>query len=332
MLLRFQGLHCTILGHPGAEESLNQARFVQVTFRSPSMPRAFASGQIAFGLVSIPVKLFSAAKASEKISFKMMHAKCASRIQQQLFCPRDERTIDRTETAKGYEFSRGQYVLFTEEELKALEERATQAIEINEFLPSTTIDPIYFQKAFYLAPDKGGERAYTLLSRALVETDRWALAKYAARGKQYLVVLRPLGKGLVMQQLYYPNEVRALDEIELGEANIKDNELKMAVQLAEMGAADEFHPENYHDEVSDRIRAVIQQKMEGQEITALEPEQPRAQVIDLMEALKASLAAPPRKSAPAAKVARMPIKAEKGRKAPKAAPRSAKVAKARSSR
>ncbi|HEV7920141.1 MAG TPA: Ku protein, partial [Thermoanaerobaculia bacterium] len=243
------------------------------------MPRAFASGQIAFGLVSIPVKLFSAAEASEKISFNMIHAECGSRIQQQLFCPRDERTIDRTETAKGYEFSRGQYVLFSEEELKAIEERATQAIEINEFLPSTTIDPIFFQKAFYLAPDKGGERAYTLLSRALVETDRWALAKYAARGKQYLVVLRPLGKGLVMQQLYYPNEIRAQEDLDLGEAIVKDNELKMAIQLAEMGANDEFHPENYRDEVTERIRALIQRKIDGEEITMAETEEPKAQVI-----------------------------------------------------
>src|SRR3954470_5674401 len=281
------------------------------------MPRAIATAQIAFGLVSIPVKLFSAAESSEKISFNMLHKECGSRIQQQLFCPKDERTIDRTETVKGYEFAKGQYVLFSEEELKTLEEKATQTIDITEFIPSTEIDPIYFSKAYYLGPDKGGDRAYTLLSRALQETERWALAKYSARGKQYLVVLRPLGKGLVMQQLYYPNEVRAIDDIELGEALIKDNELRMAVQLAEMGAADEFHPEDYHDEVSDRIRAVIQQKVDGQEITATEAEQPRAQVIDLMEALKASLASPQRKQASAAKVARLPIKPEQKRKAPK---------------
>src|SRR2546429_7628730 len=240
------------------------------------MPRAFASAQISFGLVSIPVRLFTATESSEKVSFNMLHQECGSRIQQQLYCPKDERTIERTETVKGYEFSRGQYVTFSEEELKTLEEKATQTIDISEFLPRETIDPIYFAKANYIAPDKGGARAYTLLSKALEQTGRWALAKYAARGKQYLVVLRPLGKGLVMQQLFYPNEVRAIDELELGEAIVKDNELKMAVQLAEMGAAEEFHPENYHDEVSDRIRAVIQQKVEGQEITALEVEQPRA--------------------------------------------------------
>src|SRR6185503_1252643 len=250
------------------------------------MPRAFASGQIAFGLVSIPVKLFSAAEASEKISFNMLHAECGSRIQQKLFCPKDERTIERTEVVKGYEFSKGQYVLFNEEELKSLEEKATQQIDIVEFLPNSEIDPIYFQKANYMAPERGGDRAYALLAKALQETGRWALAKYAARGKQYLVVIRPVGKGMVMHQLYYPSEIRSMEELDLGEPVIKDNELKMAIQLAEMGANDEFHPENYRDEVKERIRSLIQKKIDGEEITANEVDEPRAQVIDLMEALR----------------------------------------------
>ena len=264
------------------------------------MPRAIASAQVAFGLVSIPVKLFSAAESSERISFNMIHQDCGSRIQQQLFCPKDQRTIERTEVVKGYEFAKGQYVLFNEEELKALEEKSTQSIEISEFVPREAIDPIYFSKAYYLAPDKGGDRAYTLLTKALEETERWGLAKYAARGKQYLVIVRPLGKGLVMQQLYYPNEVRSMEELDLGEAIVKDNELKMAVQLAEMGANDEFHPENYRDEVADRVRGLIQKKIEGEEITTPEAAEPRAQVIDLMEALRASLgsakAKPPKKA------------------------------------
>src|SRR5713226_3790519 len=231
------------------------------------MARAFASAQISFGLVSIPVRLFTATEASEKISFNMLHKECGSRIQQQLYCPKDERTIERTETVKGYEFSRGQYVTFSEEELKTLEEKATQTIDISEFLPRETIDPIYFAKANYVAPDKGGARAYALLAKALEQTGRWALAKYAARGKQYLVVIRPVGKGLVMHQLFYPNEIRSMEELNLGEPVIKDNELKMAVQLAEMGAAEEFHPENYRDEVKERIRALIQKKIDGEEIT-----------------------------------------------------------------
>jgi len=156
------------------------------------MPRAIATAQIAFGLVSIPVKLFSAAESSEKISFNMIHKECGNRIQQQLFCPKDERTIDRTETAKGYEFAKGQYVLFNEEELKALEEKATQAIEISEFLPSTTIDPVYFSKSYYLAPDKGGDRAYALLTKALEATGRWALARYSARDNKHMIAVRHL--------------------------------------------------------------------------------------------------------------------------------------------
>ena len=299
------------------------------------MPRAIATGQIAFGLVSIPVKLFSAAESSEKISFNMLHKDCGSRIQQQLFCPKDERTIDRTETVKGYEFSKGQYVLFNEDELKALEEKSTQQIDITEFVKSDLIDPIYFAKPFYLGPDKGGSRAYALLARAMEETGRWAVAKYASRGKGYLVVIRPLGAGLVMQQLYYPNEIRSIDELDLGDADVKDNELKMAIQLAEMSASDAFHPENYRDEVADRVRALIQRKVEGEEITASMFDEPKAQVIDLMEALRKSLggaaaAKPAAKPAKAAS-AKLPIKARQERKAPKRAPRavSAKTVKTR---
>jgi DNA end-binding protein Ku len=289
------------------------------------MPRAIASGQIAFGLVSIPVKVFSAAESSERIAFNMLHKDCGSRIQQQLFCPQDERTIDRTEVVKGYEFSKGQYVLFSDEELKALEEKATQQIDITEFVQSDLIDPIYFSKPYYLGPDKGGSRPYALLARALKETGRWAVAKYAARGKGYIVVIRPLGKGLVMQQLYYPNELRSIEDLDLGDTEVKENELKMAIQLAEMSASDEFHPENYRDEVQERIRGLIQKKVEGEEITTALAEEPRAQVIDLMDALRKSLGAPKPAAKPAAKAApaKLPIKAKQERKAPKRAPRAA---------
>jgi DNA end-binding protein Ku len=296
------------------------------------MPRAIATGQIAFGLVSIPVKLFSAAESSEKVSFNMLHGECGSRIQQKLFCPKDERTIERTEVVKGYEFSKGQYVLFNDEELKALEEKSTQQIDITEFVKSDLIDPIYFDKPYYLGPDKGGSRAYTLLARALEETGRWAVAKYAARGKGYLVVIRPLGKGLVMQQLYYPNEIRSIDEIDIGDGDIKDTELKMAIQLAEMSASDEFHPENYRDEVRERVRGLIEKKIEGQEITET-AEEPQAQVIDLMEALRRSLGGastkPSGKPAPKAATSKLrevkaaPAKAAKEeRKAPQRSART----------
>lgn len=305
------------------------------------MPRAIATGQIAFGLVSIPVKLFSAAESSEKVSFNMLHGECGSRVQQQLFCPKDERTIDRTEVVKGYEFSRGQYVLFTEDELKKMEEKTTQQIDITEFVKSDLIDPIYFNKPYYLGPDKGGARAYTLLARALEETGRWAVAKYAARGKGYLVVIRPLGKGLVMQQLYYPNEIRAIDEIDLGDTDVKENELKMAIQLAEMSASDEFHPENYRDEVQERIRGLIQKKIEGEEITSALADEPKAQVIDLMEALRKSLGgasskpatkAPTAKGAPVSKLREVKTLPAKAAKQDRMAPqRSARTVSAKAS-
>jgi DNA end-binding protein Ku len=191
---------------------------------------------------------------------------------------------------KGYEFSKEQYVTFTDEELKAMAEESQRAIEITEFVPATTVDPVYFDGAYYLGPDKGGEKAYRLLNEAMKATGRAALAKWAARGKQYLVLIRPVDKGLVMQQLLYRDEVRSIGDVPIEDAEVKEQELKLAVQLVEQIASDEFHPEHYEDEVRKRYHEAIQRKVEGQEITAA-PEAPRAQVIDLMEALKASLAA-----------------------------------------
>ena len=191
---------------------------------------------------------------------------------------------------KGYEFSKEQYVTFTDEELKAMAEEAQKAIEITEFVPASKVDPVYFDGAYYLGPDKGGEKAYKLLNEAMKQTGRAALAKWAARGKQYLVMIRPVGNGLVMQQLLYKDEVRPISEVPIDDAELKEAELKLAVQLVEQIASDEFHPENYEDEVRKRYHEAIQRKVEGQEITAA-PEAPRAQIIDLMEALKASLAA-----------------------------------------
>jgi len=191
---------------------------------------------------------------------------------------------------KGYEFSKEQYVTFTEEELKSMAEEAQKAIEITEFVPASKVDPVYFDGAYYLGPDKGGEKAYRLLNEAMKKTGRAALAKWAARGKQYLVMIRPVDQGLVMQQLLYKDEVRPISEVPIEDAEVKEAELKLAVQLVEQIASDEFRPENYEDEVRKRYHEAIQKKVEGQEITSA-PEAPRAQIIDLMEALKASLAA-----------------------------------------
>jgi len=251
--------------------------------------RPLASGTLSFGMVSIPVKLFSAAESKAAISFNLLHAKCNSRLKQEYFCKKDGEKVERADMVKGYEFEKERYVTFTPEELKALEQEAERAIEITEFVPASQVDPIYFDGAYYMGPDEGGDKAYHLLAEAMRQTGRSALAKWAARGKQYLVMIRPMGKGLVMQQLLYADEVRAIDEIPVGEADIKEAELKLAIQLVHQIAAEEFRPDQYEDEVRKRTKEAIQKKVEGQEITAA-PEPKKAQIIDLMEALKASIA------------------------------------------
>ena len=255
--------------------------------------RPLASGTISFGLVSIPVKLFSATESSAAISFNMLHAKCGGRVKQQYICPRDDNAVvPREEMVKGYEFAKDRYVTFTPDELKALEEKASQQIEIAEFVPSDKIDPVYFDKAYYLGPEKGADRAYRLLAEAMRRSGKTALARYAARGKQYLVQIRPLPEGgLVMQNLMYADEVRPFSEVGVEPAEVKDQELALAQQIIQQISTDEFKPEKYEDDVRKRIQEQIQRKVEGQEIQVDEPAKPQTQIIDLMEALKASLAA-----------------------------------------
>lgn len=249
-----------------------------------------SSATLSFGLVSIPVKVFSASSPSEQVSFNLLHKTCGGRLKQQYICPTDAgAVVERDDMVKGYEFQKGRYVTFTAEELAALEPEATQAVEIVEFVPAGCVDPVYFDKPYYLGPDKGADKPYKLLGAAMTETGRVALAKYAARGKQYLVMVRPREGGLVMQQLHYADEVRSFSEVPVGEAAVADGELRLAVQLVLQIGRDEFHPEAYSDEGKQRVLALIQKKIEGQEITVAASEAPRPQVIDLMEALRASL-------------------------------------------
>jgi len=290
--------------------------------------RSIASLTVSFGMVSIPVKLYSATEASRAISFNLLHKACGSRLKQQYICVKEEVAVAREDMAKGYEFSKDQYVMFTPEELKALEEAGTHTADIAEFVPIESIDPVYFDKAYYLAPDKGGAKPYALLARALRDSGRCALGRWGARGKQYIVMIRPTNgenaDGLVMQQLLYAGEVRSIKEIEIPKTEVKDAELKLAQQLIEQQASDKFDPAAYTDEVRTRIEAAVQKKVEGQEITMAEEPEGGAQVIDLMEALRASLE---KKNAPA------PAKAaqEEERKPPKRAeqpvPPAKKVAK-----
>ncbi|MHB8420435.1 MAG: non-homologous end joining protein Ku [Myxococcales bacterium] len=277
--------------------------------------RSIASATVSFGMVSIPIKLYSATQASAGISFHLLHDKCKSRVKQQYVCPADGETVPRDHMVKGYEFTKDRYVTFTTEELEALEEKASQAIEITEFLPLDKVDPVYFEKAYYLGPDKGGAKAYHLLAEALQRTGLAAIAKYAARGKGYLVLLRPVGDRLLMQQLYYQDEVRPLAEVPVDPAEVKEPELQLAIQLVKQTASQDFHPEAYKDEVRERELALIQKRVEGEEISvAPTAEAPGGQIIDLMEALKASLAA--KGSAPAAETP-----AAEQRKPPKRAPK-----------
>ncbi len=268
--------------------------------------RSIASLTISFGMVSIPVKLYSATEASRAISFNLLHKACGSRLKQQYFCVKEEVPVPREDMAKGYEFAKDQYVMFTPEELKALEETGTHSAEITEFVPLKTVDPVYFDKAYYLGPDKGGAKPYALLARALKESGRCALGRWAARGKQYIVMIRPvedLVEGLVMQQLLYAGEVRPMREVDIPRTEVKPAELKLAQQLIEQQTADKFDPAAYTDEVRARIEAAVQKKVEGQEITMTEAPEQGAQVIDLMEALRASLEKKPARKAQAAKPA-----------------------------
>jgi DNA end-binding protein Ku len=255
------------------------------------MARAIAGATISFGLVSIPVRLYPATQSSAAISFNLLHKKCGSRLKQQYVCPRDGEIVSRDDMVKGYEFAKDQYVTFTPEELKSLEEKATQSIDIAAFVPLAAIDPIYFERPYYLGPEKGGDKAYLLLAEAMRETGRAALARYAARGKQYLVMLRPTadGRGLVLQELLYADEVRPLAEVPLPGGEVREPELKLAKQLIDQIASETFDPTQFRDEVRERIQADIERKVQGQDISESAPAPEPARIIDLMAALKASL-------------------------------------------
>jgi DNA end-binding protein Ku len=240
--------------------------------------RPMGSATISFGLVSVPVKLYSTSESSRRIAFNWIHAECNSRVQQRFWCPVDEQIVERDELMKGYEFAKDQYVLFSPEELKVLDAQATNSIDIAEFVPLEKVERLYLDRAYYLGPEGGGERAYRLLSATLRETGRAALGSYAARGKQYLVLVRPIEDGLVMEQLRYADEIRPFSEVPIGDGEVKKEEMKLAVQLV--------------DEVHGRVMALIEQKIEGEEITAAPEPKADTKIIDLMDALKASLSEP----------------------------------------
>ena len=252
--------------------------------------RSIGSVTISFGLVAIPVKLYSATQSGSAISFNLLHKGCGSRLKQQYICQKDGSIVERDDMVKGYEFAKDQYVTFEPEEIKALEEAGTHAIEIAEFVPVESIDPVYFDKAYYLGPDKGGAKPYALLTQALKQAKMCAVGRWAARGKAYLVMLRAVGDMLTMQQLHFAADVRPSSEIEIPKQDIKPAELTLAQQLINQQTAEKFDPTAYTDELRARIQAAIEKKVEGKQISVSDfAAEGGGKVIDLMEALRASL-------------------------------------------
>jgi DNA end-binding protein Ku len=275
--------------------------------------RSIGTATISFGLVSVPVHVYSTGESAASVSFNMVHKDCGTKLKQYYKCPKHDVTVERVDTVKGYPVGKDQYVTFSAEELKALEEKGNNSIEITEFIPLANVDRTYLEKAYYLGPDKGGDRPYRLLAEALKKTGRAALGQYAARGHQNLVLVRPTADGvLVMEQLYYADELRSPSEVPLGEGEVKPAELNLAVQIVEQGATEDFKPEAYKDTVRIKVKELINQKIEGHEITGEPQEEKGTKVLDLMEALKASLAKGGKKEDGKEKEA--PAKAERPKK------------------
>jgi DNA end-binding protein Ku len=292
--------------------------------------RSIASLSLSFGLVSIPVKLYSATESSGTIRFNML-AKDGSRLKQQYISEKDQRVVERAEMVKGYEFEKDRFVIFEPDELKALQESPSQTIEIVAFIPAAAIDPIFYDKAYFLAPDKRGAKPYNLLMEAMRQSGRCALAKWSWKAKQYVVQVRPAEDGLILQQLLYADEVRSLKDLGIEKVSVSDAELKLAIQLIDQISRDTYDPTMFEDEEKKRILAAIDAKIAGQHIVATEPVEPGsgAQVIDLVEALRASLASRGAAKKPAVAreaAAAVASEAPKERKGVKRAPAVAEAA------
>jgi DNA end-binding protein Ku len=275
--------------------------------------RSIASLTISFGLVAIPVKLYSATIASERIAFNLLHQKDGSRLKQQYVCAAEGKVVDRSEIVKGYEFAKDQYVMFTPEEIKALEEAGSPEIAIEEFVPLESVDPVFFDRTYYLTPDRGGGKPYTLLTNALHEAKRCAIGRWASRGREHIVIIRAMESGLAMHQLHFKAEVRTINSLGIEPAQVSDAELKLARQLIEQQTGKRFEPSSYVDEFRGRVEAAIQKKVEGKEISLSEAPAaaPSRNVIDLMEVLRASIEARGAKPAEDLKARKPPKRAAK---------------------
>ncbi|MCE4556936.1 Ku protein [Pelomonas cellulosilytica] len=265
----------------------------------PTSARSIASLSLSFGLVNVPVKLYSATEPGSDIRFNLLD-KDGSRLKQQYVNERTQQVVERKDMVKGYEVEDNLFVLFQPEELKALEEGSSHVIQIVSFVPLASIDPLYYDKSYLLAPDRRGEKPYALLAQALRQSGRCALAKWAWKAKQYVAQVRANDNGLILQQLRYAEEVRSLNDLDIPKAEVSRPELQLALQLVEQIAADEFDPTEFHDEEKARVLAAIDEKVKGKQIVASSHDEEVAatsgQVIDLMEALRASLGGGAKKS------------------------------------
>jgi DNA end-binding protein Ku len=274
--------------------------------------RAISSATLSFGLVSIPIKVYTAS-SSKAVRFSMLHEKDKSRLSQGYTCKKCAEPVQRGETVKGYEYARDQYVVMTDDELKAIEKQSDRSIEIEEFIPIEQVDPLYFEKSNLLGPDKGGNKAYRLLRRAMTDSGKVAIGRYNTRGRQQLVLIRPTSEGLVLHGLYYADEVRSFDDIEFGdEVEVKDGELRLANQLIEQLTESTFSPDKYEDEYRKSVLEAVDRKVAGEEIVVAPATEPKEQIIDLVAALKQSLAEKGGRATPAKakKVARKPATAK----------------------
>ena len=244
-------------------------------------------GHLTFGMVSFPIRLFSAAR-SETISFNLLHKDDHSRIRQVTYCALEDKPIPRTETVKGYEYEKDHYVVIDDEDIKKVAPKTAKVMEILEFVKADQVDPIYLESSYYVAPDEGGEKAYALLFQALRESSFYAVAKVAMHNREHIIVLRPGAKGILSHTMYYQDEIRQVEEFRTDTSLVKDKELAMAKMLISSLEAD-FEPQKYHDSYRDNLQKMIEDKIEGKKVVAT-PSEHIAPVIDIMEALKKSLA------------------------------------------
>src|ERR1700738_3701607 len=256
------------------------------------------SGDLTFGLISMPVRLFSCARSSG-ISFNMLHRDDLQRVKQQLYCPAENRVVERSEIVKGYEYRKDEYVVIEPEEIKKIEPKTAKTMEILEFVKSSEVDPVYCESSYYMLPEEAGRRPYALLTKALEESEYVAIAKITMHNREYTVFLRPHEGGLMLHTMYYADEVQKVEGFGAPDVELKEAELKVAHQLIE-ALADEWNPEKYTDSFQENQKKLIQAKLEAGEVTAVEKPRKLSPVVDLMSPLKQSLARTEGKKKPAA--------------------------------